>query len=289
MAGEIGISLGLREIIGAGGGGTPYVGPLDLVAGGFGFGVRALSAAMLGQPIFRLKRMSDNAQSDFSADAATGDAPVSAIETWRDAAGASVARFVRFYHQNAAGTPGIDIREEGELPLFVASMQGGKCGAGDFESEDGLLLTDGVGTFVIDGALSAAVVCSNNVWVQALTDEFAIGIGAQGATAFVIINEPNVAGATVDFTPTTIASYTLAFQFGTRTFRVNRVEQAFLELEDVGGAVAAVTTGVEVQLISTSAGSSDGKFQEVVLFPSLLLSGADLDALSADQEVYYSL
>lgn len=62
-------------------GGSAYTGPLDLVPGAVvAYGVRALSAAWLGQPLFRLRRSYDDEEMTFNADPVTGDAPLSQIQ-----------------------------------------------------------------------------------------------------------------------------------------------------------------------------------------------------------------
>jgi hypothetical protein len=56
-----------------------YVGPLDLVPGAkIAAGQRALSAAMLGQELYTIRRTSDNTTQAFSSDAVTGAAPAAA-------------------------------------------------------------------------------------------------------------------------------------------------------------------------------------------------------------------
>lgn len=67
---------------------APYVGPLDLVPGAVVAysPARALSAAWLGQPLYTLRRDSDNTTQSFSADAVTGEAPVAIINTFIGAA-----------------------------------------------------------------------------------------------------------------------------------------------------------------------------------------------------------
>lgn len=107
--------------------GGDYEGPLDLVSGAVvAYGVRALSAAMLGQNIFRLRRNSDNAESNFAADAVTGDAPSAAITAWLSGANCFV---VTWYDQSGNGD---DITQStlGLQPAFVASSQGGKPALG---------------------------------------------------------------------------------------------------------------------------------------------------------------
>lgn len=84
-----------------GGGGGSYTGPLDIVSGAvIAYGQRALSSAMRGQPLYTLRRDSDDTTQEFSSDATTGDAPVSAMSafvgggagflaTWNDQSGSA--------------------------------------------------------------------------------------------------------------------------------------------------------------------------------------------------------
>lgn len=102
-----------------------YEGPLDLVPGAVvAYGVRALSAAMLGQNIFRLRRDSDDAESNFVADAVTGDAPVVAIATWLGEANSFV---VTWYDQSGNGKNATQA-DTAKQPSFVLSLQGGRPG-----------------------------------------------------------------------------------------------------------------------------------------------------------------
>lgn len=78
-----------------------YQGPLDLVDGAVvAYGVVALSDAMRGEPLLRLRRSSDDAEQDWPADAVTGDLDAAAIATWRDAAGAADLFVVTLYDQS---------------------------------------------------------------------------------------------------------------------------------------------------------------------------------------------
>lgn len=59
-----------------------YVGPLDLAPGAVvAWGLRALSASMLGENVVRLRRDSDDAELDFAADAVTGEIDA-AVQAW---------------------------------------------------------------------------------------------------------------------------------------------------------------------------------------------------------------
>lgn len=108
--------------------GEEYVGPLDLVSGAVvAYSVRALSAAWIGQPLFTLRRDSDDDEETFSADV-DGNAPLAAIAAWKDAAGAATAYVVTWYDQSGNGE---DLDEGGEGPLppiYLANQQNSKPG-----------------------------------------------------------------------------------------------------------------------------------------------------------------
>lgn len=65
------------------GGGDSYTGPLDIVSGAvIAYGQRALSSAMRGQPLYTIRRDSDDATQAFNSDATTGAAPVASISAF---------------------------------------------------------------------------------------------------------------------------------------------------------------------------------------------------------------
>lgn len=114
-----------------------YVGPLDLVPGAVvAYGVRALSAAMLGQNIFRLRRDSDNAESNFAADAVTGEAPVASIATFL---GAATGYLVTWYDQSGNAKE-FTQATAGLQPLYVANLEGGKPGFKHNASDESALV-----------------------------------------------------------------------------------------------------------------------------------------------------
>lgn len=139
---------------GAAEGGTPpsdYTGPLDLVPGAnwqFAYGVRALSAAKLGQNIFRLRRNSDNAEMNFAADATTGLAPVASIDAWR---GVADGFLVTLYDQY--GIKNVTQADQAKQPVWDSALNGGK---GGFTSFGNFLVGASASTF--GNAISAFVV-----------------------------------------------------------------------------------------------------------------------------------
>lgn len=113
---------GAKQFFAASEGGEPYIGPLDLVPGADwkgAYGVIALSAAMRGQNIVRLRRTSDDAEMDFATDLVTGRLSYNDIVTWRDAEGSSDVYVFAWYDQSGNGNHLIDGDENYAVLLSV--------------------------------------------------------------------------------------------------------------------------------------------------------------------------
>lgn len=109
-----------------GGGSEPFVGVLDLVnfSGAlFAFGHRAMSTAMLGQPVYRLIRDSDAAELDILSDAVTGEIDAAAVTAWAG----GVCRLHTWYDQTGAESHLTDSGGDGFVKIpWVAAGPNGK-------------------------------------------------------------------------------------------------------------------------------------------------------------------
>lgn len=105
------------------GGGVEYEGPLDIVGSAVvAYGQRALSAAMLGQPLYTIREDAGDTEQTFNADAVTGDAPVAAITTFLDGANGSVSSW-----KDQSGNADHAVQATpGDQPVWVSNQQGGR-------------------------------------------------------------------------------------------------------------------------------------------------------------------
>ena len=266
-------------------GGDSYTGPLDLVPGAVvAYGVRALSAAWLGESIFRLRRDSDDAELDFEADAVTGEAPVATINTWL---GAGDGFLVTFYDQSGNGH---DLTRSSAAfqPAFVASLVGGKCGF--TETREANAEFDAVSIPFPNGAYSGLSVCTfgrdtvGSFFHFEQSDPSASWDADfdQAADQFLLATDgTNSAGGIVSTAIQAQSAVDFGFQFGTRTLYVNGVALGIDGSLDVDGAVGAFTADIFNNLMG-------GGFCEALIY-NTLVSPATREPGRTNQMTEYTL
>lgn len=284
MAGEIGISLGLRQLDGAGGGAS-YVGPLDLVPGaGFAGSIaRALSAAMLGEPISTIERSSDSTTQVFSADAVTGEAPNAAIAAF---IGAGTGQAILFNDHSGAGA---NLSPSTGDWLWTANAQNGKpslavTAAGSMGSELASIV-------FVNGA---TIFCVSTVDVNFGFYSNTTGSYMQFTTGLIgnrpqldLFNEGNSNEAGGRYEPIPGAGFHIceaAWEFGSGGYTVDGVDLTKTSDFDSGGALGTVD-GLFSFIDLTSSGVG---LIEVIIYPSVLTAPQRL-AIRQNIATYYGI
>lgn len=277
---RIDLGLGLPPMDGGGGeggGGGGYEGPLDLVPGAAVAysAARALSAAWLGQPLFTLRRSSDNAELSFVADAVTGEAPSAAIEAWRDAAGAAVAALKIWNDQSGNGE---DIETGQYTAIWGSSVQGGKPG---FVASELTVFQSATDASFPNGAATVFFVCSNAMQFKCGASKLEFDTGS---TPYVLLNdETNTAGGEIGAPAPGLYLWEAAWEFGSKSFRINGVSQTFVEDGDSGGSVGPLvgTSNINFSLAASKA-------VELVAY-AIKLSDANRLAIRQNIATYYGI
>lgn len=177
--------------IGAGGGGGGYEGPLDIVTAVIGYSQRALSAAMLGQPVIEI-----NSQA-FSPDAVTGAAPDAEIAAFLDGA---PGHMTRWNNQGSFGSVWDFTQITGTGFEWVADLLNGHSGmrsatpyADNTTYIDGLTtqhlslpmtvfaivsqnINSGLETRATDQSVFSSLDCSYDTWVNGYSTEAGISL-----------------------------------------------------------------------------------------------------------------
>lgn len=263
------------------GGGAEYEGPLDLMAGAVAaYGVRALSAAMLGENIFRLQRDSDNAEMDFAADAVTGEAPVAAIATWLDGA---LGLLVLWYDQSGGGN---NLVGADQYQQWNAAGFNGKPA---FVTSGSLILLQSAGNATLpDGEASVFGILSDGCQVE-------IGDGGNASYQIlhaVVADAPWVFGtdgtnsAGGDFADDISGTHLLsaAWEFGALSLKVDGVVNAVNSSWDDVGALSSISQPSRVE--TTSAGTNT--FSEVIWYGDIPSAGQEL-AVNQNIATYYGV
>src|SRR5262245_27862387 len=123
-------ALAEANVTEGGGGGEPdaFVGVLDLVdlsGAMFAYGNRAMSAAMLGQPVYRLIREDDATEMDIVADLVTGEIDAAAVATWL---GSSKGLLHIWYDQTGAENHLTSMGDQDVMMIWNAAVGDGKPG-----------------------------------------------------------------------------------------------------------------------------------------------------------------
>ena len=129
--------IGVQSALGGRGGGASFVGAYDAIPSIVAaYGMRRLLASYTGA-LVRLRRASDNAESDFGYDA-NGDLDVAAIATWLTA---TTGYAVTWYDQSG-NSKNVTQSTAANQPLYVASSQNGLPVLRWDGSNDGLATSD---------------------------------------------------------------------------------------------------------------------------------------------------
>lgn len=257
---------------------------------------RVLRAAWLGGPLIRLRRASDDAESDFGADG-DGYLDTAAIATW---IGGSSGLVKVIYDQSgnaydhAQGTAG-------NQPTFTASGGSGSrpgfdASSGDFLSVtaaglDDLWATDGMCVHVVHLITgtptggkyllqkSNATLFQN--WYLALTNTIRPGLGRCTTGAL------SVRGGSADATASTYVD-TINSPLAYNSNPTWRRNGAALTVGENGGIGAGVESdaGVSLAWPGRATTQQTGIYSECVLFASQL-SSDDLQALNDDSTTFY--
>lgn len=275
-----------------------YVGPLDLVAGAVvAYGVRALSAAWLGQNIFRLRRDSDDAESDFAADAVTGEAPVASIATWKDAAGAADAFLVTWYDQNGGGFH-VTQATTSKQPQYIANAANGH------PCFDFVLADDQV----LKSAGSAVFNTGNYFGFCVLKDTNAVGVlhvfgGGDAGADFewrVSINTglnvvldtyddgTEIGGSSEAYARPAGDSYLVDGSWGDGSWAAAVNGSALTQDSSFGTGATTITQPVSVGGVPSSGGVYSGRLFEIVA-GKIIPSGAEKTAVRSNIADYYGI
>jgi hypothetical protein len=206
----------------SGGGGGGYEGPLDLVPGAImAYSVRALSLAMLGEPVFRLRRDSDDAELDFSADAVTGEPPVSEITTWLNGADG----FVTVLYDQSGNGQHMSQETAAMQPSYLANQQNGMPSVSFPSSSSSYILQtpDNLVEYP-NGELSSFSVTMNEMALGVYGDTDYVEIANGTAAKLDLFIDPDIrAGARFEdgAVPVEYAVWDGVAETGTRNYRVN--------------------------------------------------------------------
>lgn len=290
--------------LGGGAAAAPFQGILDRLAtpaAGAWSVARVLRTAWLEQPLIRLRRLSDNAESDFGADE-KGDLDAAAIAAWTGGSGAAVKLV---YDQSGAGndweqpTPGIQ-------PAYSATVVNGLPGF------------DNPGSRIINIPAAAA---TNNVWTVGGSLHFVWGptsslvnqkylnkgFGAAGAWDFVGSGDaaPNtkarlrIAGATSGTLGPTSGTTRVSGSVYVETLAVGSALNIAACAWRANGAAETVASGGDnivggakddsaVAIACPTFGALTFVGGEFIIFKAALSSG-DLQSLNDNATDYYGL
>ena len=273
-----------------------YEGPLDLTPGAVvAYGVRALSAAWLGENLFRLRRDSDDAELDFAADAETGEAPIAAIATWLDGAGGFVATW---YDQsgNAKDLVQSDPELQGDYEAEFSNVK--PCvsfaGSGDFMATAANVTLNGTNTvFLVHSRRESS---GTAVGLETATDYWAVaflsGIETTGNFNLDVYQDSTGNDCGGSFQPATPPQSTphivdAAWQFGGASLRQDGVAATLLGSNDFVGNPGDITEKLAIAASSASPSNTLAvKLAEVIIYSDL---DADRAAVRQNQGSYYGI
>ncbi len=250
-----GSGLSLAQVaanIGAGGGGGGYVGPLDIVDAVIGYSQRALSAAMLGQPVIEV-----NAQA-FSADAVTGAAPDAEIATFLNGDPGYMARW---NNQGTFGSAWDFTQITGTGFEWVANLLNGHSGMRSVSPYsdnttyiDGLTtqhlslpmtvfavvsqnINSGLETRATDQSVFSSSDCSYDTWVNGYSTE--AGIGLATPVTGVHLHEISVGASGQTYRIDGVLQEDLSYSYGHGSETIP-VTGAWLINNDAGAVVVEI-------------------------------------------------
>lgn len=258
----------------AAGGGEEYEGPLDIVSGAVvAFANRALSAAMLGQPLYTILEDGGSTTQTFSSDAESGDAPVSAINTFLNGADGFVTSWKdQSGNDNHAAQDGVTA-----IPQWLADAGNGKPGLlGDV---DGWLLLNEL--TIATGQQTVFVVFERDDSPGKLFFIYGEGDGTSSSSLAVM---PSSAGAVANkinpcsfdvegnssggmFTPPAWSGVQLldcAWEYGNQSCRVDNANLTLFRNDEALGPVGNVSG------FATVMEASQNKILELIIYDTIL-------------------
>ncbi len=264
---------------------SSYAGPGDVVAAADNWwGLRAFSQATAGSNTVRLRRTSDDAQSDFATNSLTGGLSISAINTF--AGGSSALYVVTLYDQ--VGATNLTQASTTDQPLFITN------GAGAGSS---LPVIRGSSTFTWLQAANPAAQSQPFTfsWMAKRTGDFttqadmvewnAVETGFQNVADTVFLIRPAAATVTAVASDTTWHAVQSVYNGANTDMNVDGVV-------DIGalGSTAGINAGGNILL---GAGSGPfaalrGDYVEFGLWATAF-SSAQSDSMSANQHSYWGV
>jgi len=269
-----------------------YTGPLDIISGAVvAYGQRALSAAMRGQPLYTIRRDSDDTTLAVSSDATTGDAPISAITSfigagngfvsvWSDQSGnaSDVSQDVAASQPKWGGVSGIDF-------LRTAAVQISTSG-------DVVLPNTGLTIFAVCDAAAVGGDTIIGMGWDVLSGGVQIGVGQNAFVTAASLIDADGAHSTSWTDQATLPSGTLLLEFATdfaSHFDITNDGVAAAIQSDNGDPFTGISYPLTIGNIGfTSPDSGAGIIAEILIYPSLL---SDADRLSIRQNIaaYYGI
>lgn len=286
--------VGLSPVVGTGGEGIAkqpsspsYTGPLDLVPGAVvAYGVRALSAAWLGQNIFRLRRDSDDAEMNFAADAVTGEAPVAAIATWLTA----TTGFVVTWYDQSGNSNDITAATDANEPIFDISSQGGRSSL-ESTDEDVLQKESAVTLSSWDLTFFSVTRSSLSFYAPSFSKDSALIAASSGDQATAVMRSDG----------SNIREFLYAGQINDSSFYLNEIVQQNESSIYLANGVALTLTGSEVVgalvgsppanmliVLQMATGVANSSSQEIIVWNSVMSAG-NRTAVRSNIMSYYSI
>ena len=297
-------STGLSPVTGVGGAGlsaspaSAYEGPLDLVPGAVvAYSVRALSASLLGQNIFRLRRTSDDAEMDFAADATTGEAPVASITTFL---GGNEGRIVTWYDQSGNNSH-LTQSTKSVQPVYNSSGPNSKptfiCDGSDqnfMQSSGNVSCVNPAFTWFTIGKIRLPIFDIGQViWCLGTTTANYAYVIDQTSSADLLLaaSETNsgVEAIARTFNLVSAGNYRSLdgkFQFGSGNAKEDGVDLT----EAADGDVAPIDTLTQPILIAKEINGaySDGEWSELIIY-NAFKSDPDRTLVRGNEETYFNL
>ena len=259
------------------GGAVSYEGPLDLVPGAVvAYGPRALSSAMRGEALYLIKKLDSGAEptQSFDADAATGEAPVSAIATFLDGDDGQIMEW------NDQSGNGKHIDMTAIEAIWVASMMNSKPGWTSSQGDQGSAATN---SSLPNGQATVFLVANNSVELYADNAGQIFDFMTNGDAYLQLSTGANTAGGEIAEQPDQIVLWDAAWEFGTKSLRINGTPKTFVEDYDAVGAVGAISIPFTILSLGLPT-----RMLEVIVYPTRL-SDADRLAVRENIAAHYGI
>jgi len=286
-----GLASGQLATVGAGGkggGSSPppgYTGPLDLTAtqAVVAYGQRALSAAMLGQPVYTIRRDSDDATQSFSSDAVTGAVDAAAISafigggngfvtSWRDQSGSSN----HATQATASDQPQWLAAALNTFPALVAAAVSTALVTGSAIS-----FPNGQVTFFIVSEYGCEFFATDGT-------AYVDSDGAQNAYIDMYDGTNEAGGDYSNMLPDDVfALFDAAWEFGSANYKRNGVDLTQQGSFDTGGAVGPFSAPGQILMSNATPGDNQSVVELIVY--NTLLSDGDRTAIRQNIATYYGI